>query len=75
MSSLQTLVSVRCHDDSWLLHKAGGRCVHHPGLHVDDHGGVFLAVLQLAVHLTPGAPHAETGSGDVLTVGALPKKK
>lgn len=46
-----------------------------PGLHVDDHGGVFLAVLQLAVHLAPGAPHAETGSGDILTVGALSKKQ
>lgn len=46
-----------------------------PGLHVDDHGGVFLAILQLAMHLAPGAPHAETGSGDILTVGALSKKQ
>lgn len=45
------------------------------GLHVDDHGGVFLAVLELAMHLAPGAPHAETGSGDVLAVGALSKKQ
>lgn len=27
------------------------------------------------MHLTPGAPHAETGSGDVLTVRTLAKIK
>lgn len=64
MSTVQTLDSVRCFGDPWW-------CVHGPRLGVHHHRGVFLAILELAVHLTPGAPHAETGSGDVLAVGAL----
>lgn len=57
-----TLVSVRCH---------ARLCVHCPGLDVHHHRGVFLAILELAMHLAPGAPHAETGSGDVVAVGTL----
>lgn len=64
VSSLQTLDSVRCFGDAWW-------CVHGPWLDVHHHGGVFFAVLELAMHLTPGAPHAETGTGNVLAVGTL----
>lgn len=64
MSSLQKLVSVGRLEDARL-------CVHRAGLDVHHHRGVFLAVLELAMHLTPGAPHAEAGSGDVLAVRTL----
>lgn len=36
-----------------------------PRLHIDDNR-LFLAVFQLAMQLTPGAPHTEAGSQDVL---------
>ena len=35
---------------------------------------VFLAILQLTMHLTPGAPLAETGGGNVAAERTLPGK-
>ena len=36
-------------------------------LHIDDvdDGGFIPSVIQFPEHLAPGAPHAETGNGDV----------
>lgn len=60
----------------WERHRTGSRWVSvspvpRNRLHVHNAGGVFLAIFQFTVHLTPGAPHAEARSHDVLTHGAL----
>lgn len=44
-------------------------------LHIDDvdDGGLIPSVIDFPEHLAPGAPHTETGSGDVFAERPLPK--
>lgn len=46
-------------------------------LHIDDvdDGGFIPPVIQFPEHLAPGAPHAETGSGNVFAERPLPKER
>lgn len=46
-------------------------------LHTDDveDGGLIPSVIHFPVHLAPGAPHAETGGGDVSADRPLPKSE
>ena len=57
--------------------RAGGGVFLRPHLtRLHDNNGrlVFLAILQLTMHLTPGAPLAETGCGDVVAERTLRRK-
>lgn len=54
----------------FLFREASCRLLDSPRLHVDDNG-VFLAVFQLTMQLTPGAPHAEARRCDVLAERTL----